>query len=145
MSLQRQCVKREYCSSELYRKALLKLEGDASAAAGIVESLKADSFADDARYAAAFAREKASLTGWGPVKISFALKGKGISEADIRAALAEIDVEKARAKLLRDLEAKRKALAGEPYARLKLIKYALGKGYEYGEVESALNELAADG
>ena len=71
--LQRQCSRMEYCSRDIYRKALKALEGDAEAAERIVASLRADRFVDDLRYASAFAREKASLQGWGPVKISFQL------------------------------------------------------------------------
>ena len=87
--LQRQCSRMEYCSRDIYRKALKALEGDAEAAERIVASLRADRFVDDLRYASAFAREKASLQGWGPVKISFQLRGKGIPEETVRAALAE--------------------------------------------------------
>ena len=42
----------------------------------MVAELKEDRYVDDARYAAAFAREKASLQGWGPVKIRFQLRGR---------------------------------------------------------------------
>ena len=45
----------------------------------IVAALVEDGYADDRRYAAAFAREKSSITGWGPVKIRMALSAKGIS------------------------------------------------------------------
>jgi len=81
--LQRLCSRAEYCSADIYRKALKDLEGDAGDASRVVASLKEDRYVDDARFAAAFAREKASLQGWGPVKIRFQLRGKGISEADI--------------------------------------------------------------
>ena len=76
--LQTQCVKREYCRSDIFRKALTAFDGDKDAAERLVESLVEDRFVDDSRYAAAFAREKARLSGWGPVKISFALTAKGI-------------------------------------------------------------------
>ena len=76
--LQMQCSKREYCSRDIMQKALKAMEGDAEAAGRILEELRKDRFVDDLRYAAAFAREKSRLTGWGPVKISFALAAKGI-------------------------------------------------------------------
>ena len=68
-SLQAQCARREYCVSDIRLKAVRKLDGDTQAAEEIVESLVADRFVSDLRYAGAFAREKASLSGWGPVKI----------------------------------------------------------------------------
>lgn len=135
------CAKREYCVSDIRRKALLKLEGDGEAAEEIVASLVADKFVDDARYASAFAREKASLQGWGPIKIRFQLRMKGISDADINAALDDVDTEKAAARLERLLETKWKTLREDPQGRLKLIKFALSRGYDYSEVERFLTEI----
>ena len=54
--LQRLCSKAEYCRSQMYTKALRDLEGDADAAKRVVDSLVADRYVDDARYASAFAR-----------------------------------------------------------------------------------------
>ena len=139
--LQKLCSKAEYCSADIYRKALKDLEGDAEAAARVVAELKQDRYVDDARYAAAFAREKASLQGWGPVKIRFQLRGKGISEADISAALSEIDTKKADARLEKLLLEKQRSLEGDPQARLKLIKFALSRGYEYPAVQAVLAHM----
>ena len=134
-SLENQCAKREYCTSDIYKKALDKLEGDSAAAEEIVAKLIANGFVSDLRYATAFAREKASLTGWGPVKIRFALSAKRIDREVIDEALGEIDAEKADAKLERLLEAKRRSLEGDPQGRLKLIKFALSRGYDYETIK----------
>lgn len=139
--LQKLCSKAEYCRADVYRKALKDLEGDEDAAGRVVEQLLSDKYVDDARYASAYAREKASLQGWGPVKIRFQLRAKGVSDANIRAALEEVEPEKARAKLQKLLEAKAKTLAGDPQFRLKLIKYALSRGYDYNVVEDIINRL----
>ena len=144
-ALEAQCAKREYCASDILRKAVMRCEGDAAAAAEIVESLKADGFVDDVRYASAFAREKASLTGWGPVKIKFALRAKRISDADIEAALSEIDAPSASDRMERLLRSKWKTLQGDGQARLKLIKFALTRGYEYSDVESVVDRITRDG
>lgn len=133
--LEAQCSKREYCTADIFRKALVKMEGDREAAEEIVASLKADNFVSDLRYASAFAREKASLTGWGPVKIRFALSAKKIAKEDIDEALGEIEPEKAEARLERLLEVKRKSLEGDPEIKLKLLKFALSRGYDYDTVK----------
>ena len=133
--LQKLCSKAEYCRADVYRKALKDLEGDEDAAAKVVEALQADKYIDNARYAAAYAREKATLQGWGPVKIRFQLRGKGVSDSDIAAALEEIEPEKADARLAKLLEAKAKTLKGDPQGRLKLIKFALSRGYDYDVVK----------
>ena len=134
-SLQGRCARREYCRSEMRQKALKALDGDAAAAEEVLESLVADGYVDDARYAGAFAREKASLNGWGPVKIRFMLRAKGIEAAAIDEALSSIDTEAATEKLDKLLAAKAKSLEGDPQARLKLIKYALSRGYNYEDIK----------
>ena len=139
--LQKLCSKAEYCSSDVYRKALKALEGDAEAASRMVASLVEDRYVDDARYAEAFAREKAGLQGWGPVKIRFQLRDKGISEEAIGAALGEVEPEKAAQKLERLLAAKARTLEGDPRFRLKMLKFGLSRGYEYDTVEEVLNRI----
>ena len=132
--LQNLCAKRECCRSEVLKKAEKALEGDRAAAQEMLEALVADRYVDDARYAAAFAREKSSLTGWGPDKIRYALMMKGIPKPDIAAALEEIDPEKASERMEKLVAAKCKALQGDPYIKFKLIKYALSRGYRYDDV-----------
>lgn len=141
VQFQAQCAKREYCAGDIRRKALEKLEWNREAAEEVVASLVADKFVDDARYASAFAREKSSLQGWGPVKIRFQLRAKGISDADISAALEEIDAEKASARLEKLLANKWHSLQDDPQGRLKLIKFALSRGYEYEEIESLIRQI----
>lgn len=139
--LQRQCARMEYCSSDMYRKALKALEGDVEAAARIVASLLEDRFVDDRRYAAAFAREKSSLQGWGAVKIRFLLRGKGISDEIIDEALQEVDPQKAASKLDKLAADKYRLLQGDPQCRLKLLKALLSRGYGYDEVEAAVKKV----
>lgn len=136
------CAKTEYCRSDIFRKAL-KASGDSTEAAEITDSLMKDRFVDDARYASAFAREKSSLTGWGPIKIRFALRAKQIPESAITEALAGIENEKADTRLEKILETKARSLKGDPAIKLKLIRFALSRGYEYDAVESALSHLTS--
>lgn len=133
-SLQALCVKREYCTQDMHRKAVKAAEGDTAVAAKLLEDLVRDRFVDDDRYAYAFAREKSSLTGWGPAKISYALRMRGIPGQTIVEALARIDAPAASSRLRKLLEAKWKVLRDDPYGKFKLIKYGLSRGYEYDEV-----------
>lgn len=139
--LQNLCVKRECCRSEILKKAEKALEGDRETARKMVDSLVADRFVDDSRYASAFAREKSSLTGWGPEKIRYALMMKGISKEDISAALETVDPEAAAVKLERLVEAKSRTLQGDPFIKFKLIKYALSRGYRYDEVSDVVEKV----
>lgn len=142
--LQNICAKREYCSSEILKKAVTALEGDREAAQQMLDSLVADRFVDDARYAAAFAREKSALTGWGPDKIRYNLVMKGIPRPVISAALEEIDAEAAEAKLQKLVAAKCKLLQGDPYIKFKLIKYALSRGYGYDTVAPVVERILSE-
>ena len=141
--LQKLCSKAEYCTADIRRKALKDMEGDADAAEKVVASLVEDRYVDDARYASAYAREKATIQGWGPVKIRFQLRGKGITDAVIAEALQEIEPEKAGDKLERLLTAKARTLQGDPQFRLKLLKFGLTRGYEYDETEAAVSKIIA--
>lgn len=140
-SLQTLCSRKEYCSADMYKKALKGLEGDEEGAAEMLALLVKDRFVDDLRYATAFARDKACLDGWGPVKIRFQLRGKGISSEMIAQALDAVDGEKAEAKLRAVLEAKARTLKGDPEIRLKLLKFALQRGYEYDCIDSVVRAI----
>lgn len=135
------CSRREYCVADVREKALKALDGDESAAETVVESLKRDKYVDDSRYCAAYAREKASISGWGTVKIRYMLSHKGLSREDIDAGIAEIDENGASARLEKLLSAKFRALKDDPQRKLKLLRFALGRGYGYDEVTDALERI----
>lgn len=140
-SLQALCARKEYCSADMYKKALKGLEGNEEGAAEMVALLVKDAFVDDLRYATAFARDKAFLDGWGPVKIEFQLRGKGIAAATVEEALASVDEEKADARMRAVLEAKARTLRGDAEIRLKLLKFGLQRGYEYNRLDPAVRDL----
>lgn len=140
-SLESLCARKEYCSKDILAKALKLVEGDADEAEGLVAALIENGFVDDGRYARAFASDKALLDGWGPLKIRVALREKGISDSLIRDALDNIDSAKALEKMEKVLEVKWKTLSGDPAGRLKLIRFALSRGYEYSQIENPVREI----
>ncbi len=135
------CSRREYCVSDIRAKAMKTLDGDVRGTEAVIESLLGDGYVDDRRYCAAYAREKSSISGWGEVKIRHALSQKGISRDNIDAGLAEIDADRASARLDRLVAAKRKALGDDPQWKMKLLRFALGRGYGYDEVAAAVSAL----
>ena len=141
--LERMCLRREYCREDIFRKALKLCEEDAGLANELLKSLIEDGFVDERRYASAFAREKAGIAGWGRVKIRYMLKGKHIDEEIIREALEEIDGDKAGDRLRKLLENKWKSLKEDKNAKLKLIKFALQRGYEYEQVAKLIEEICS--
>lgn len=139
--LQALCARKEYCEGDIYRKALKLAEGDEAVASQMLASLVEDSFVDDIRYATAFARDKSALDGWGPVKIKYQLAAKGVRRDAIAAALSEIDEAKAESRMGEVLAAKFRTLREDPDVRLKLLKFALTRGYEYDAANRAVADL----
>jgi regulatory protein len=62
-------------------------------AAGVIDHLVSIDALDDASFARRFAEDKRALSGWGRERIAAALRERGVSEADVEAALAAEDAE----------------------------------------------------
>ena len=135
------CSRREYCVADVLKKATDGLEGDRISAQEVVDVLVNEKYVDDLRYASAFARDKSAIQGWGEVKIRYMLSAKGVSRAVIDEALEEIDQDKADSRLEKLLQNKLKSLKDDPQGRLKLLRFALGRGYSYDEVNHVVNSL----
>lgn len=139
--MRRLCSRREYCSSDIMKKLVDALEGDRNAAMQVLESLVKDRYVDDMRYASAFARDKASITGWGSQKIRYALSARRIPPDIIDAALREVDVKKADDRLEKLMVNKLRTLKDDPLCRMKLIRFGLGRGYGYEETARIVDNL----
>lgn len=135
------CSRKECCRQEIAAK-LEKLEVED--VSGAVEQLCKEGFIDEGRYARAFARDKSSLQGWGSLKIKLALQRRGIDSDVISSALGEIDAEAASVKLESLLRAKLRTLRKEEDAaavRAKVLRYALGRGYGYEQINKVYNDI----
>ena len=135
------CSRREYCYADVLKKAKEALDGDAQAAKEVADALVEEKYVDDLRYASAYARDKSAIQGWGEVKIRYMLSAKGVPRDVIDKALEEIDQDKADSRLEKLLQNKLKSLKDDPQCRLKLLRFALGRGYSYDEVNSLINTL----
>lgn len=140
-NLRRQCSRREYCTSDVLKKAEKALEGDKEKAMQVVATLVEEKFVDDLRYASAYAKEKSAISGWGEVKIRYMLSAKGIARDVIAQALAEVDPNRADSRLIKLLENKYRTLREDPQRKLKLLRFALGRGYSYDEVSGHIDAL----
>lgn len=135
------CSRREYCRSDIMKKVLTALDGDRAAAEKVLDVLVAEKYVDEQRYASAFARDKASLAGWGGTKIRYMLASKGIPRDIVEHALEDIDDSKARTKLEKLMENKFRSLKDDPQCRLKMLRFGLGRGYAYEEVAEVIDFL----
>jgi regulatory protein len=137
------CSRREYCTADI-REKLKRYMLPEEAVTDIISSLQRDKYLDDLRYAAAFARDKASLAGWGARKIEFALRRKGVSSEVIREALCDMDQEKVSERMQEVVLRKWQSLSKEEDVekrRIKTIKFALGRGYSYDDVYAYVRSL----
>lgn len=144
--LQALCVKREYCRYDIAQKArrLLKDEPNPEEKLqAMVDSLVEDGFVSDLRYSSAYAREKASISGWGPLKIRTALLSKRIERSVIDEALGEVDDDRAQEKLRKVLQNKWRSLSEDPQGKLKLIRFALSRGYDYDSVRPVVEDIVS--
>lgn len=135
------CSRREYCSSDILKKAVTMLDGNMDEARIVLEKLVDEKYVDDYRYSCAYARDKASIAGWGEVKIRYMLRAKGVASDVIDAAIEEIDDTKADMRLMKLMLNKFKSLRDDSQSRMKLVRYAVGRGYPYDEVISVADQI----
>ena len=111
---------------------------------GVLDKLIADRYIDNRRYAEAYAREKSRLAGWGERKIAMQLRMKGVERETISAVLAEVLQDDSMAERLQEkLEKKLRTVkaANDYELRGKLLRYALGLGYDYDMAAEVIEEL----
>lgn len=135
------CSRREYCSADIMKKAVAALDGDREEAEKIVAELVRERYVDDRRYAAAFARDKSSIAGWGGTKIRYMLSMKGIPADAVAEALAEIDAGKAQSRLEKLMCNKARSLKEDPQARMKMLRFGMGRGYSYDDVADVTDKI----
>lgn len=138
------CSRREYSVSDVMKKALAALDSDKELASEVVDELMAERYVDDFRYASAYARDKASIAGWGRAKIRYMLSAKGVARDVIDKALGEVDESKADTRMESLLRNKCRTLKNDPQVRVKLLRFAVGRGYSYEESSRIVNMIIVD-
>lgn len=139
LKLEELCARSEHCESEL-REKLRKWAISSTDADTIIRSLRRRRYVDDSRYARALVRDKYRFARWGRNKIKQLLYLKRIDPDIIDEALDEIDPEEYRQILCHLIELRRKALSEpDPYqAKMKLMRFALQRGYESELIKKAI-------
>lgn len=99
-------------------------------------------FLNEERFARTFARGKFRIKQWGKIRITQELKRRQISAYCIKKALEEIETEAYHATLRELLQKKEAQLQADlpPQRRIKLLRYALQKGYEPELIYNVLGE-----
>lgn len=139
--LQRYCAYQERSHQEV-RSKLIELGVFGQTLEAVMAELIEGNFLNEERFARAFARGKFRMKQWGRRRIVQELKQRHISEYCIKKALEEID-EREYLETLKSIIYKKQASLppGEPLAvqRMKLMRYALQRGYETALLEQILD------
>ncbi|CAN5238911.1 regulatory protein RecX [soil metagenome] len=139
--LESYCAYQERCEQEV-RDKLAKLTVPAEMHPEIFQYLREQGFLDDARFAKTYASSKLRLKKWGKLKISQALKTKGIRDPHLSNALKALDWNDYYDAIRKLLEQKGKLLKEtNSYTRQqKLAQFVIGKGFEPNLVWEVLKE-----
>lgn len=142
----RACSEREYCISDI--SALLDRWGADSKEMHerVIERLVKEKFVDEHRYSRAFVLDHFRHSQWGRVKISMALKQKKVDPEAIASGMESIGEEEYLELLQKILVDQRRKIKAKNRLDLKgkLLRHALGKGFESHLVYDAINSLLTD-
>lgn len=135
-----ECAKSEHCAWEL-RQKMMRWGLDDDAQERILEYLESHKFIDEERYCRAFINDKLLYDRWGRHKIEFTLRQKHIDSSVFMPLLDEVNDEQYIEQLRPMALQKWKTItAASDYDRAqKLIRWAMGRGYDIDIIKKSLN------
>lgn len=136
------CSKSETCTFDIQAKLKVwGLEEDDSLA--VINLLKEEKYIDDERFARAYVKDKFRFNQWGKQKLAYMLNSKKISKDIQEAAFEEIEDDSYSDKLLKLLIDKEKSIKAKDKfdKRNKLMRFAMGRGFESGKIYAVLKEM----
>ena len=136
------CSISEHCSSEVEQK-LIAWGVEEPDRKKIVAQLIADDFINEKRFARAFVRDKFHLNKWGKIKITMALREKGIDKELINSSMSVIDDGEYEEMLASLLKAKVKSIKYEfEYEKQgKLFRFAQSRGFENQVIDRIIRNI----
>ena len=135
------CSTSEHCESEI-REKLSRAGLESGDIERIIDHLVDECFIDASRYCHAYARDKLRFAHWGRVKIAYGLRAKGLPEADIEEAIADLPEDEYTEVLNNLIQQKARSLRSEtPYVRNgKIARFALSHGFTYQDLSPLLDD-----
>jgi len=136
------CSISEHCVSEVEAKLIAWEVSDADKIK-IIKRLKDEDFINEKRYCTFFVKDKFRFNKWGKIKISMALKAKGLNKELIMEAISTIDDGEYEEMLASLLKTKLVGLKYEfEYEKQgKLFRFAQGRGFENNVIERVLRSI----
>ncbi len=136
------CSISEHCISDVELK--LKAWGVVSDKSDkIIDKLIEQDFINEKRFCVAFVKDKFRFNKWGKIKISFALKQKGLENSLITNALNTIDEGEYQEMLAVLLKAKLNTIKWEfEYEKMgKLFQFAQSRGFESAVIDKVVRSI----
>jgi regulatory protein len=139
------CAYRERCSFEVMQK-LKRLGASENDIPKIVDSLLQSGFLSDDRFLKNFIEGKVRIKKWGLTKIKYELSKKGFTAQQVDKAFNQITLNDKIDENLTELSLKKwKEIQKKDTdffkTKAKLIRYLLGKGYDYSSIIEATSNL----
>lgn len=125
------CSRAEHCIEEI-RQKLWSWKVPVDEHEKIIKALIDNNFINEKRYATAFVKDKFRFNRWGRIKIRLMLKAKKIDAVTIDDAISCID-ESEYISVLQNLieaESERVRATSDYERKSKLLRYAVGRGFE---------------
>lgn len=139
------CARKEYAPFDIRQKLLLLGLTD-NVVDKLLKRLIKERYIDERRYAESYIRDKFNFNKWGKRKIELHLAQKRISPDVVRDAFAQFSESQFSELLLLLLQKKLKSVSGRSVAerRMKLVRYALGRGFTVDEIGQCLKMMDLD-
>lgn len=147
------CASAERAPQEL-RQRMQRWELDEDLQEAILDRLSREGFLSEERYARAFVHDKHRFNGWGPRRLQYELRRKGIAPEEITAALEQLAAEAEEAeeegeesRLVQLLRAKKRSIPQGLERRKvydRLMRFGLYRGYDSYEVSEVVRSLLGE-
>ena len=140
------CSLSEHCLSEISDK-MDKWAVPKDAQLRILKKLVEEKYIDEERYCKSFVHDKFVYNKWGKMKINKELRSKKISLQCIESQLDQIEESEYLNVLKSLLQVKKKTVRGKSEYEIngKLIRFALGRGFEMDIIRLCLNAGVYEG
>lgn len=125
------------------RKKLVIWGLDSNEIENIIKYLINEKFIDEERFCRSFIKDKMNINKWGKVKIAFELKKKQIPLPIVNKCFEEIesnDFDTVLEDLLKN-KAKKIVASSEYEKRIKLMRFGLGRGYSFEQINKILGQI----
>ena len=136
------CARAEHCKDDMLRR-MQRWQVDEATQREVISYLVKEKYIDEERYARFFINDKIKYNRWGRRKVEQALYFKHIPREVYEPLLDDVANEDFEFVLLPLLQNKEKSLkyANDYEKRMKLLRFAMQRGFSYEQADKCINML----